>query len=173
VVTATTAALLNYMPSVRETWGGEGFGLRKQDAWTRLNNCGPDGKRLHPYFRGEPWLFGKAAWEPKPAPNQRYFGDRTPFKTIVDRLEETFRAGREGVVLPVLDDVPPLVVEADPEDFAKIVAALKARGHASPIIVNPHPFAAPSEPTQHQPPAADRIAALKARLAARAAGARA
>lgn len=173
VVTATTAALLQYMPSIREEWGGEGFGLRKQDAWTRLNNCGPDGKRLHPYFRGAPWLFGKAAWEPKPAPGPRYFGDRTPFRAIVEALEASIAAGRAGVALPVLDDVPPLVVDAEPEEFAQVVAALKARGHASPVVVNPHPFAQASEPAQHQPPAADRVAAMKARLAARAAGARA
>lgn len=173
VETERTAALGQYMPSVREVWGGEGFGLRMQAAWTRLNNCGPDGKRLHPYFRGAPWLFGKAAWEPKPAPGPRYFRDKTPFSKLVDDLEARIRAGREGVVLPVLDDVPPLVVDADPVPFAEVVEALAARGRASPIVVNPYPFAVASEPAQYQPPAADRVAALKARLAARAAGARA
>lgn len=168
VTTDRTAAALQYMPSMRTTWGGEGFGAASRATWTRLNNCALAEKR-RPLA---PWLFGRAKWEPKPAPGPRYFGDRTPFRAIVDALAEAIEQGRAGVALPVLADVPPLVVDADPEDFAQVVAALKARSHCAAITINPHPFAVASEPAQHQPPAADRIAAMKARLAARAAGVR-
>jgi hypothetical protein len=168
VTTDRTAAALQYMPSMRTTWGGPGYGAASRAAWTRLNNCALAEKR-RPLA---PWLFGRAKWEPKPAPGPRYFGDRTPFRAIVDALAEAIEQGRAGVALPVLADVPPLVVDADPEDFAQVVAALKARSHCAAITINPHPFALASEPAQHQPPAADRIAAMKARLAARAAGVR-
>lgn len=166
VTTDRTAAALQYMPSVRTTWGGEGFGARQRAAWTRLHNCGAT--RYKPF----PIISPRKYWDRPAAPDHRQCGDRTPFRAIVDALEEATRAGREGVALPVLDDVPPLVVDAEPEPFADVVAALHARGRASSIVINPHPFAVASEPAQIQPVPDARRAELRARLAARAAGLR-
>ena len=56
--------------------------------------------------------------------------------------------------------------------FGDLVQALAARGQAAPVIVNPRPFATPSEAPTVERPAADRVEALRARLAARAAGVR-
>ena len=169
VTTAATAAALNYMPSTRTTWGGEGFGARTRDAWTRLHNCGPKGAAHGPAKYGRhAWRFGARYWEPEPAPGPRYFGDRTPFRAIVEELDERQAAARDGIALPALDDVRTDVKTAEPAPMADLLAGLKARGIGRPVVVNPHPFAAPSEPAQVQPVALDRIAALKARIAARA-----
>ena len=166
VTTAQTAAAFNYMPSTRETWGGEGFGARTRAAWTRLNNCGL--RRFRPLR----WKFGRRYWEPDPAPGPGYFDDHTPFRAVVEALDERMQAGRHGATLQPLDDVRPIVRDAEPAPLAGLLAELKARGSSPPVIVNPRPFAAPSEPATVERPDATKLADLRARLAARRTGTR-
>lgn len=170
VTTDQTEAVHNYAPSARQPWGGAGFSARVRAAWTGLNKCGPDGRRLHRYVNGEPWRFGRAAWESRPPPGPAYFGDRTPFQEIADQLEASIKAGREGRVLPALDEARPAVAEvAPPRPLADLAAELQARAvrrvPVEPLAVVDRPETAPAGAS---PVPADRIAALKARLAARA-----
>lgn len=169
VETDLTVSQAQFMPSCRTTWGGEGFGELVRAAWTRSNNCAP--RRLSPIPEHRR-RHGRRYWDPDPVPGPAYFGDRTPFRAIVEELEDRQAASREGVALPALDDERPAVVDAAPVPFGDLVQALAARGQAAPVIVNPRPFAKPSEAPTVERPAADRVEALRARLAARAAGVR-
>lgn len=129
VTTDRTEALGQYAPSVRQPWGSEGFGARTRAAWTRLNNCGSDGRRAHPYANGRRWRFGRAAWEAPPAPGPAYFGDQTPFSDIAAELVERQR-GRpheepEASAPPVQAEPAPRY--APPQSFEDMQAALMAR----------------------------------------------
>lgn len=131
VTTDRTEELHQYAPSMRQPWGGEGFGARMRAAWTRLNNCGPDGRRLHPYVHGDMWRFGRAAWEPRPPPGPAYFDDQTPFADIAAELEARNRTVSE-VPLPPQDAPAPAPRYAAPQSFDEIRAALLARAGGYP-----------------------------------------
>lgn len=167
VTTDRTEALHQYAPSMRQPWGGPGLSAQVRATWTRLNNCGPTGRRDHPYVSGDIWRFGRAAWEPRPPPGPSYFGDRTRFSEVVDSLDERLRAGREGAALPdePQPEAPRRVEPAPPPpSIADLLAGLEARGcvaHRVEIV----------PPDEDEPPparpGADRLAALRARLAMR------